>query len=193
MLSNQVSDVDIQLRLHYSQSLKSWELQKLIPNHRFSFCWIYLQLLTLSIIRSPWPLSHHWTSLGFHFTGLNPISMVGLSRWPGEVRYPQNINWSLGFLRDRFLDPSSSPHTLHHWVPSYRHMVSHTIAMLMTHSSFYHSTRWSNGSCTDLRLLNLAGLHYTTSERSGPSLHSMQHNFLSRPLLFLDWTTAKLF
>ncbi len=26
--------------------------------------------------------------------------MVGLSRWPGEGRYPQNINWSLGFLRD---------------------------------------------------------------------------------------------
>ncbi len=72
---------------------------------------------------------------GFHFAGLNPIWMVGLSRWPGEGRYPQNINWSLGFLRDRFLDPSSSPHTLHHWVPSYRHMVSHTIAMLMTHSS----------------------------------------------------------
>ncbi len=31
--------------------------------------------------------------------------MAGLSRWPGEGRYPQNINWSLGFLRDRFLDP----------------------------------------------------------------------------------------
>ncbi len=46
--------------------------------------------------------------LGFHFAGLNPISLVGLSRWPGEGRYPQNINWSPGFLRDRFLDPSSS-------------------------------------------------------------------------------------
>ncbi len=52
--------------------------------------------------------------------------------WGGEVSTEQNINWSLGFLRDRFLDPSSSPHTLHRWVPSYRHMVSHTIAMLMT-------------------------------------------------------------
>ncbi len=38
-----------------------------------------------------------------------------------------------------------------------------------------------------------ADLHCTTSERSGPSLHSMQHNFLSRPLSFLDWTTAMLF
>ncbi len=36
-------------------------------------------------------------------------------------------------------------------------------------------------------------LHYTTSERSGPSLHSMRLNFLSRTLSFLDWTTAMLF
>ncbi len=42
------------------------------------------------------------------------------------------------------------------------------------------------------KLLDLAGLHCTTSERSGPSLHSMQHNFLSRPLSFLDWTIAML-
>ncbi len=75
------------------------------------------------------------SSPAFHFAGLNPISMAGLSRWPGEGRYPQNINWSLGFLRDRFLDPSSSPHTLHYWVPSYRHMVFQTIAMLMASSS----------------------------------------------------------
>ncbi len=94
------------------------ELQKTIPNHQSSFCWIYLLLLTLSIIRSSCPPSHHWTSLGFHFVGLNPISLVGLSGWPGEGRYPKHINWSLGFPRDRFLDPSFSPHTLHHWAPS---------------------------------------------------------------------------
>ncbi len=75
----------IQLRLRYSQSLKPCELQKLIPNHQSSFCWICLPLLTLSIIRSSCPPSHHWTSPGFHFAGLNPISLVGLSRWPGEV------------------------------------------------------------------------------------------------------------
>ncbi len=34
---------------------------------------------------------------------------------------------------------------------------------------------------------------YTTSERSGPFWQSMLHNFLSRPLSFLDWTTAMLF
>ncbi len=70
---------------------------------------------------------------------------VDLSGWPGEGRYPKHINWSLGFLRDRFLDPSSSPHTLHHWVPSYKHMVSPTIAILMTLSSIsLRSSRQKN-------------------------------------------------
>ncbi len=55
--------------------------------------------------------------------------------WPGEGRYPKHTNWLLGFPRDRFLDPFSSPHTLHHRVPSYRHMASPTISTLMTHSS----------------------------------------------------------
>ncbi len=36
------------------------------------------------------------------------------------------------------------------------------------------------------RLLDLAGLHFTTSERPAPSLHSTLHNFLSRPWSFLD-------
>ncbi len=85
----------IQLRLRYSQSLKPCELPKPIANHESSFCWIYLLLFTLSIIRSSCPHSHHWTSLGFHFTGLNPISLVDLSGWPGEGRYPKHINWSL--------------------------------------------------------------------------------------------------
>ncbi len=135
MLNSQVSGVAIQQRLRYSQSLKPCELQRPIPNHQSSFCWIFLLLLTLSIIRSSCPPSHRWASLGFHFAGLNPISPLGLSGWPGEGRYPKHINWSLGFLRDRFLDPSSSPHTLHHWVPSYRHMAFPIIAMPTTHSS----------------------------------------------------------
>ncbi len=49
------------------------------------------------------------------------------------------------------------------------------------------------------KLLDLSGLHYTTSERSGPSLHSMQHNFLCRPCYFKTgllqcssgWTSIK--
>ncbi len=43
------------------------------------------------------------------------------------------------------------------------------------------------------RLLDLAGTHFTTSERSGPFWQSMLHNFLSRPLSFPGWTTAMLF
>ncbi len=34
------------------------------------------------------------------------------------------------------MDPSSSPHTLHHWVPSYRRMASPTISTLMTHKLY---------------------------------------------------------
>ncbi len=137
-LNSQVSGVAIQLRLRYYRSLKPCELQKPIPNHQSSFCWICLPLLTLSIIRSSCPPSHNWISLGFHFAGLNPISLVGLSGWLGAGRYLKHINWSLGFPRARFLDPSSSPHTLRHWLPSYRHMASPTISMLMTHSSISH-------------------------------------------------------
>ncbi len=97
MLNSQVSGVAIQLRLRYYRSLKPCELQKPIPNHQSSFCWICLPLLTLSIIRSSCPPSHHWASLGFHFAGLNSNSLVSLSRWPGAGRYPKHINWSLGF------------------------------------------------------------------------------------------------
>ncbi len=53
-------------------------------------------------------------------------------------------------------------------------------------------TSWPSKS-TLQKLLDLAGLHYTTSERSGPFWQSMLHNFLSRPLSFLDWTTAMFF
>ncbi len=100
----------------------------------------HLPLLTLSIIRSSCPPSHHWTSLGFHFAGLNPISLVGLSRWPGEGWYPKHINWSLGFPRDLFLDPSSSPRTLHHWVPSYRHMASLQLNLAKTELLVFPAT-----------------------------------------------------
>ncbi len=56
--------------------------------------------------------------------------------WGGEVS--KLISWSLGFPRARFLDPSSSPLILHHWVKSYRNMASPTISTLMTHSSISH-------------------------------------------------------
>lgn len=53
-------------------------------------------------------------------------------------------------------------------------------------------TSWP--SKTTLQLKNHhVGSHFTTSERSGSSILSMKHNFLSRPLSFLIWTTAMLF
>ncbi len=53
-------------------------------------------------------------------------------------------------------------------------------------------TSWPSKS-TLQRLLELTGLHWTTSERSGPFWQSLLHNFLPRPLSFLGWTTAMLF
>ncbi len=73
------------------------------------------------LLQPPPPPPNHWTSLGIHFAGLNPISLVDLSRWPGEWRYPKHINWSPGFPRARFLDPSSSPHTLHAYITGSHH------------------------------------------------------------------------
>ncbi len=61
MLNSQVSGVAIQQRLRYSQSLKPCESQRPIPNHQSSFCWIFLLLLTLSIIRSS--LKKNWSRI----------------------------------------------------------------------------------------------------------------------------------
>ncbi len=73
-----------------------------------------------------------------------------------------------------------------HWAP-----LNNVICWDHTH------THWAIKSIpsksTLRRLLDLAGLHFTTSERSGPFWQSMLHNFLSRPLSFLGWTTAMFF
>ncbi len=97
-----------------------------------SFCYVLLNSPRLIIKRERNTVNHQillstLSSLEFHFAGLNPISLVGLSGWPGEGRYPKHINWSLGFPRDRFLDPSSSPHTLHHWLSFTIQLSSSTI------------------------------------------------------------------
>ncbi len=253
MLNSQVSGVAIQLRLRYSQSLKPWELQKPIPNHQSSFCWICLPLLTLSILRSSCPSSHHWDSTSLvwilsHWSvfrgglGRGGIQSTSIGHWGS----PGIGSWTPTFLHIHYITGSHHTGT---WLllPFLRWW--HTALSLI-------STRWSNGSCTDLRLLgrdertsptaqpgkdwasclhchsnstawlhdsvrfinnypvsfgqkssmtswpskstlqrllDLAGLHFTTSERSGPFWQSMLHNFLSRPLSFLGWTTAMLF
>ncbi len=113
MLTNQGSDVDIQLRLRYSQSLKPCELQKLIPNHQFSFCWIYLLLLTLLTIRSSCPPSHHWT---VDITGI-PLRwfefyLKGRSfkvTWGGEVSTKHQL--VTGVLQGSFLGSLFSTYT----------------------------------------------------------------------------------
>ncbi len=134
-LTSQVSEVAIQLRLHYSVT----DALRVVKTDSKSSVLILLDLSdAFDLLLFSCPPSHHWASQRFHFAGFNPISQVGLSGWPGEGRYPKNINWSLGYLREQFLDSSSSTYTLHHRDPPYRHTASPTIAMLMTHSSIFH-------------------------------------------------------
>ncbi len=89
----------------YSQSLKPCELQKPIPNHQSSFCWICLPLLTLSIIRSSRPLSSSLDITGIPLLWFESYLTGRSFKGPGEGRYPKHINWSLGFPRDRVLGP----------------------------------------------------------------------------------------
>ncbi len=155
----------IQLRLRYSQSLKPCELQKPIPNHQSSFCWICLPLLTLSIIRSSCPPSHHWTSLGFNFAGLNPISLV----FPGGLGRGGIQSTSIGHWGSPGIG-SWTPPLLHiHYITGSHHT---GIWLLLPFPCWWHtalsliSTRWSNGSCTDLRL---PGRHLSMDERKSPT------------------------
>ncbi len=147
------------VRLRYYRSLKPCELR--IPNHQSSFCWICLPLLTLSIIRSSCPPSHHWASLGFHFTGLNPISLFqgGLGR--GGIQSKSIGHWVSPGLG------SWTPPLLHiHYITGSHHTGTWLLLPLLC---WWHtalsliSTRWSNGSCTDLRL---PGGHLGMDERT---------------------------
>ncbi len=98
-----------------------------IPNHQSAFCWIYLLFLTRSIIT--------WIPLRWFESYLTGRSFR--VAWGGELSKAHQLATGVP-QGSRFLDPSSSSHTLHHWVPSYRHMASPTIATLMTHSSISH-------------------------------------------------------
>ncbi len=87
------------------------------------------------------------------------------------------------------MDPSSSPHTLHHWVPSYRHMVSLTITILMTHSSISHfdhddptvAARIS-GCLADISALDERNIIYSSTWQRHellvfPATPTLQHDF----------------
>ncbi len=146
MLTNQDSDVDIQLRP--AQSLKPCELQKLIPNHQSSFCWICLPLLTLSIIRSSWS-SHHWesTSLVWILSHWS-VFQGGLGR--GGIHRTSDHRGSSGI-------GSWTPLLHVHYITGSHHT---STWLLLPFLRWWHtalsliSTRWSNGSCTDLRLIS---------------------------------------
>ncbi len=262
MLTNQDSDVDIQLRLRYSQSLKPCELQKLIPNHQSSFCWICLPLLTLLTPDSHDTLitGHHWDSTSLVWIIFQwQVFQGGLGR--EGIHRTSTGHWGSSGVG------SWTPPLLHiHYITGSHHTCTWFLIPLLC---WWHtalsliSTRWSNGSCTDLRLpgrhlivdertsstaqpgkdwasclpchsnstawfyhpakffynypikfsqkswctfrwpADFHRPHYKdcsilqvasqTSERSGPSLHrACSHNFLSRPLSFLDWTTEML-
>ncbi len=163
MLNSQVSGVAIQLRLRYSQSLKPYELQKLIPNHQSSFCWICLPLLTLSIIRSSCPPSRHWNSTSLvwilsHWSvfqgglGRGGIQSTSIGHWGS----PGIGSWTPPLLHIHYITGSHHTGT---WflLPFLRWW--HTAVSLI-------STRWSNGSCTDLRL---PGRHLGIDERTSPT------------------------
>ncbi len=115
-------------------------------------------------------------------------------------------NWGIPMMKITGLSHLFKWENLHNWwltkyffAPLYIAWFHHPASFLYNYSklsqkSLCNSLMISWPSKTTLqRLIDLAGLHYTTSERSGPSLHSMQLNFLSRPQSFLDWTTAMLF
>ncbi len=120
--------------------------------------------------------SSHCTTI-WGIRTLNPISMAGLSRWPGEGRYPQNINGSLGLLRIG----SWTPPLLHiHYITG-----SHHTSTWFSYHCYADDTAlslvltsWSNGSCTDLRL---PGGHLSMDERTSPKLNLAKTELLFFP------------
>ncbi len=138
-----------------------------ITNLKFLYiCWICLPLLTLWIIRSSCPPSHHWASQGFHFAGLTPISPTSLSGWPGEGGIQSTSTGHWGSSGISFWTP---PFLQIHYITGSHHIGTWFLLPLLC---WWHtalsliSTRWSNGSCTGLRL---PGGHLGMDERTSPT------------------------
>ncbi len=134
-----------------------------IPNHQSSFYWICLPLLTLSIIRSSCPPWHHWDSTSLvwilpHWSvfqgGLGRVGIQSTSI--GHWGSPGLGSWTPPLLHIHYITGSHHTGT---WLllPFLRWW--YTALSLI-------STRWSNGSCTDLRLL---GRHLGMDERTSPT------------------------
>ncbi len=125
MLTNQVSDVDIQPRRRYSQSLKPCGLQKLLLNHRSSFCWILSAafdtvnhqilstLLSLGINRDStslvWILSH-WQVLQGGL-GRGGIQSTSTGHWGSSGV----SSWTTPLLHIHYITGSYHPPTSTHW------------------------------------------------------------------------------
>ncbi len=141
-----------------TQSLNPCKLQKPIPNHQFSFCLIYLLLLTLN-----------------HQILLSTLSSLGITRIP--------LRWTFqGGLRRGGIHRTSTGHWgtsgISSWTPFILHIhyitgSHHTTKLfLIPLLCWWHtalaliSTRWSNGSCTDLRL---SGGHLGMDESTSPT------------------------
>ncbi len=121
----------------------------------------------LVFIHNQSTLSHHWISLGFHFAGLNHISLVIFQGVLGR-----------GGIQSTSIGHWGSP-GIGSWIPPllYIHYITgshHTVTwFLLPFLCWWHtalsltSTRWSNGSCTALRL---PGRHLGMHERTSPTV-----------------------
>ncbi len=125
--------------------------------------------LTLLTIRSSCPCSHHWTSLGLHFAGLNPISLVGLSGTTAMLFwldvYQTQSNLYKWFRMQRHDWSSTSPNFLQrafiflHWLP---------VAARIKFKTLMLAYRTTTGSAPALLPLTITNLHLLQKPRLLP-------------------------